>query len=99
MLGEKMYVRCPADIESMTDPRIFVCGQIIKVDDFKKTVSIRIHDPFKYLLFFEDLPKGVIEIPDSLVDHCSLFIGTDSPCPCTALSSCCPAFQAQQFHR
>ena len=38
MLIEKMYVRCPADKESMTDPRVFVCGQITKVDSFKKTV-------------------------------------------------------------
>ena len=38
MLIEKMYVRCPADKESMSDPRVFVCGQITKVDSFKKTV-------------------------------------------------------------
>ena len=77
MLSERMYVRCPADIESMTDPRVFVCGQITKIDDFKKTVTVKIHDPFKYLLFFEDMPKGSIEVPASVVDHCSMFIGTE----------------------
>lgn len=72
-----MYVRCPADIESATDPRVFVCGQVIRIDDFKKTVTVKIHDPFHFLLFFEDMPKGSIDVPISMVDHCSLFIGTD----------------------
>lgn len=76
MLIEKMYVRCPADKESLTDPRVFVCGQVTKVDNFKKTVRVRIHDPFSYLLFFEDLPKGEIELPESMVQHCTFFIGS-----------------------
>ena len=38
MLKTKMYVRCPADQESMYEPRIFVCGQIINIDEFKRTV-------------------------------------------------------------
>ena len=80
MFSEKMYVRCPADLESMTDPRVFVCGQITKIDDFKKTLTVKIHDPFKYLLFFEDLPHGTIEVPMSLVEHCSMFIGTEIIC-------------------
>lgn len=77
MLSERMYVRCPADIESATDPRVFVCGQVTKIDDFKKTVTVKINDPFHFLLFFEDMPKGSIDVPISMVDHCSLFIGTD----------------------
>lgn len=77
MLSERMYVRCPADNESITDPRVFVCGQITRIDDFKKTVVVKIHDPFHFLLFFEDMPKGSIEVPVSMVDHCSLFIGTE----------------------
>lgn len=48
-----MYVRCPADKESMTDPRVFVCGQITKVDQFKKTVKVRIYDPLSYLMFLK----------------------------------------------
>ena len=76
MLKEKMYVRCPADEESMTDPRVFVCGQIIKVDSFKKTVRVRIYDPFSYLAFFENLPRGEIELPESMVQHCTFFLGS-----------------------
>ena len=76
MLKTKMYVRCPADQESMYEPRIFVCGQIINIDEFKRTVSVKVHDPFGHLLFFEDLPKGVIELPLGSVDRCSFFIGS-----------------------
>ena len=76
MLIEKMYVRCPADKESMTDPRVFVCGQITKVDSFKKTVHVKIYDPFSYLMFFENLPKGEIELPESMVQHCTFFLGS-----------------------
>lgn len=74
MLKTKMYVRCPADKESIYEPRVFICGQIIRIDEFKRTVSVKINDPFEYLLFFEDLPKGTIEIPASSVVRCKLFI-------------------------
>ena len=77
MLQEKMYVRCPADQESVSDPRVFVCGQILSIDGFKQTVTVRIHDPFHYLIFFEDLPEGIIELPIDAVDHCSLFVGSE----------------------
>ncbi len=76
MLKVKMYVRCPADKDSVNEPRVFVCGQIIKVDEFKRNVSVRIHDPFGYLLFFEDLPKGIIEFPMGSVDRCTFFAGS-----------------------
>ena len=76
MLIEKMYVRCPADKESQCDPRVFVCGQIAKIDNFKKTVRVRVFDPFSYLMFFEDLPKGEIEIPESMVQRCTFFLGS-----------------------
>ena len=76
MLKTKMYVRCPADIESMSDPRVFICAQIIGIDDFKRTVTVKIHDPFGYLQFFTDLPKGIKEFPQESVDRCSFFIGS-----------------------
>lgn len=71
-----MYVRCPADLESLTDPRVFVCGQVMAVDSFKKTVKIRVYDPFGYLQFFEDLPRGEFELPEGMVQHCSFFVGS-----------------------
>lgn len=76
MLKTKMYVRCPADKESINEPRVFVCGQVMSIDEFKKTVSVKIHDPFGFLVFFEDLPKGVIELPIISIDRCKLFISS-----------------------
>lgn len=76
MLMEKMYVRCPADKESMSDPRVFVCGQVVKNDKFKKTVRVKIYDPCSYLVFFEDLPRGEIELPESMVQRCTFFLGS-----------------------
>lgn len=81
MIGELlipgMYVRCPADLEHPLEPRTFVCGQILSVDENSKTVNVKIHDPFRYRLFYEDLPVGVHEYPMHSVLHCSLFIGSD----------------------
>lgn len=77
MLTPKTYVRFPADIESMSDPRVFACGQITKIDEFKKTATVKIHDPFQYSLFFEDMPKGTVELPISMMDHCSFFRGSE----------------------
>lgn len=76
MLIERMYVRCPVDKESFTDPRVFVCGQIIKIDKFKRTVIVKIYDPFSNLMFFEDLPKGEIEFLEDMVQRCTFFLGS-----------------------
>ena len=59
MLKTKMYVRCPADQENMYEPRVFVCGQIINIDEFKRTVSVKVYDPFGYLLFLK-IYRGVL---------------------------------------
>ena len=72
-----IYVRIPADVESVTDPRNFVCGQVIEVNDFQRTVTVRIYDPFNTLQYFEDLPHGKVEVPQSYAVHCSFFIGSE----------------------
>ena len=76
MLYEKMYVRCPADQENVMEPRVYICGQILQIDTFKKTVTVKIYDPFLYLRYFEDLPSGELEFPESEVDHCTFFINS-----------------------
>lgn len=76
-LAPYMYVRCPADREHPLDPRTFVCGQVLSVDQENALVKVKVHDPFQFRLFFEDLPFGVVEFPLSSVRHCSLFIGTE----------------------
>lgn len=77
MLKKHMYVRCPADAESATDPRVFVCGQIISIDTFENTAVVQVHDPFDYFQFFETLPSEPITVPLDAIDHCTLFIGSE----------------------
>lgn len=71
-----MYVRCPADPESKRDPRVFVCGQILNLDEETRSVKVQIHDPFNLVAMFEDLPHGIVEYPTSSLTHCSLFVGS-----------------------
>lgn len=75
-LQNGMYVRCPADPESQRDPRVFVCGQIIDVNEETRTVTVQIYDPFNLVAMFEDLPHGVVSYPTSSVTRCTLFVGS-----------------------
>ena len=77
MFKKNMYVRCPADIESAVNPRVFVCGQIASISEFQNTLTVTIHDPFNNLMFFEDLPRGTVEIPITSAERCTLFIGSE----------------------
>lgn len=76
MISEKMYVRIASDFEDSNDPRIFICGQVISIDNFTETAMIKIHDPFNNLQYFPDLKSGVIEEQLNKLNHCVLFDGT-----------------------
>ena len=73
MLSKGMYVRCPADRESATDPRVFICAQVKAVDEFSQSVTVVTHDPFAVSSFFEDLPTGTLKYPLDAVRRCRLF--------------------------
>lgn len=72
-----MYVRCPVDMESDLFPRVFACGQIMRIDEFSKTATISIYDPFHCIDYFENLEKGKTEFSLNVLDHCSFFIGSE----------------------
>ena len=71
-----MYVRCPADTEYERDPRVFVCGQIVSINEETRKAKVMVHDPFNLVMMFEDLPHGVVEYLTSSLTHCSLFVGS-----------------------
>lgn len=71
-----MYVRCPADSESRRDPRVFVCGQIISVNEEGRTARVEIHDPYSLASMFDNLPHGVIEYSFGSLSRCTLFLGS-----------------------
>ena len=71
-----MYVRCPADSENEREPRVFVCGQIVSINEDTRKAKVMIHDPFNLVMMFENLPHGVEEYLTSNLIHCSLFVGS-----------------------
>lgn len=56
MLTEKMYVRCPIDID-MINPRDFIMGQIKIIDSFADMVEVVFHDPYKYRIYYGGFPE------------------------------------------
>ena len=76
MLSEGMYVRCPADPESTADPRMFLCGQVVGIDRFAKTITVEVYDPFSYGQLFEYVQQASRTLPMRAAVHCSLFVGT-----------------------
>lgn len=93
MLKKRMYVRIPVDDESEIDPRIFLCGQIVKVDQMAMRYIVQISDPFdEFPLYFERFPE-LIKIPIDSAQHCSFFIGTNveyQGAKCRVLASLLP---------
>ena len=71
MLLEKMYVRCPID-HDMINPRDFLMGQIVEIDNFADTVEVVFRDPFKYRKYYDGFPESA-PLPTSLVQRCQFF--------------------------
>lgn len=73
MLTEKMYVRCPIDID-MINPRDFIMGQIKKIDSFADMVEVVFHDPYKYRIYYGGFPESA-PLPTAMVQRCQFFEG------------------------
>ena len=53
MIKEGMFVRCPIDREYPYDPRIFVTGKVLSINEFNETAYIKFSDPFDQKKYFE----------------------------------------------
>ena len=71
---ERMYVRCPID-HDMINPRDFLMGQIVKIDNFADTVEVVFNDPFNYRVYYDSFPKSA-PLPTSMVQRCQFFVGS-----------------------
>lgn len=77
-----MYVRIPYDQDSPSDPRIFLLGQIIAMQDIQGTLEIKLHDPFRYVDYYQEsmgtLAANMIlkECPARNVTICSAAFNT-----------------------
>ena len=69
-----MYVRCPID-HDMINPRDFLMGQIVKIDNFADTVEVVFNDPFNYRAYYDSFPKSA-PLPTSMVQRCQFFVGS-----------------------
>ena len=72
MLLEKMYVRCPID-HDMINPRDFLIGQIVEIDNFADTVEVVFNDPFNYRAYYDSFPKSA-PLPTSMVQRCQFLL-------------------------
>lgn len=73
MIKEGMFVRCPIDREYPYDPRIFVTGKVLSINEFNETAYIKFSDPFDQKKYFEYIPDEIEEAPLATVEHCYLF--------------------------
>lgn len=64
-----MYVRCP--ISDFDDPRNFIVGRILEVDDFTENVTVAFLDPFGFRNYYENIAEEE-ELPYDYVKRCTL---------------------------
>jgi len=65
-----MYVRCPADVEYPDEPRDFIIGQVIAIDDFAQTAEVAFYDNYDIRRFFKIPERFVYSL--SKIYHCKL---------------------------
>lgn len=71
-----MYVRCPYDLEDVKDPRTFLTGQIVKIDEYSEMVSVKFHDPFGFRRYYDFIPVEQKSYFTNRVQRCELFLDT-----------------------
>lgn len=64
-----MYVRCP--ISDIEDPRDFIVGRIIEMNDFAETVKVAFYDPFGFRNYYGNIPEHA-ELPYKYVKRSTL---------------------------
>lgn len=75
-LKEKMYIRCPIiEMNHVYDPRDFIIGQVVEIDELSEQVTVKFYDPFEYKIFYDDIPEQQT-FPLFMVEHCEFYKGT-----------------------
>lgn len=79
-LWEKMYVRCPIiEFNHIMDPRDFIIGQIVDIDEFSEKITVKFKDPFGYKAFYDHIPE-IQAFPTSMVTRCEFSKNTKVKC-------------------
>lgn len=67
-----MFVRCPIDREYPYDPRIFVTGKVLSINEFNETAYIKFSDPFDQKKYFEYIPDETL-FPLDMAENLGMF--------------------------
>lgn len=74
MLKTGMYVRCPIDVEDPSEPRDFISGRIVKINDFSETAQIVFFDLLGLKKYYQ--VPDTMEFPLSRINHCKISNGS-----------------------
>lgn len=72
-----MYVRCPNDRQSLTEPRVFLLGQIVRGEDEVGKVMVKFHDLYRLIRYYEDSIPQNGEFYIEQITRCSVLEGTE----------------------
>ena len=73
MLKEQMYVRCAIDIDHPEEPRDFLLGKIIRINNFSETATIEFYDLIGIHEYYQ-IPEDM-ELSLSRLQHCKILNG------------------------
>lgn len=69
-----MYVRCSIDVENPNEPRDFISGRIVEINDFSEVAKVEFFDLLNLRKYY-NVPQ-TLEIPLSKLNHCILRNGS-----------------------
>ena len=76
MLKTGMYVRCSIDVEDPSEPRDFISGRIVEVNDFSETAKVKFFDLLDLKKYYQ-VPE-TLEFPLSELQHCRISNGSQA---------------------
>ena len=59
MLKTGMYVRCSIDVEDPSEPRDFISGRIVEVNDFSETAKVKFFDLLDLKKYYQSFSIAV----------------------------------------
>jgi len=74
MLKTGMYVRCSIDVEDPTEPRDFISGKIVEINDYAENAIIEFYDLLGIKKYYPVPEK--LEFPLSKLQHCRISNGS-----------------------
>ena len=74
MLKTGMYVRCSIDTEDPNEPRDFISGKILEINEFAETAKVMFYDILGLRKYYQ--VSQTLEFPLSKLCHCKINNGS-----------------------